>query len=755
MLRIDGLSGMKHQGKDIVTAPAQGPQTASVYNAFLSYNHSDERLAAALQRGLHQLARPLFRLRALRVFRDNSNMGANPGLLPAIEQALMASEYLILLASPKAAASSWVEKEVDYWRRNKSAHYVLIALAGGVIAWDEAAGDFDWTSTTALPVAVSRVFDTQPRWVDFRWADNSTELLSHPRFRDLVAELAAPLHGRAKDELIGEDVRQARHVRRLTFGTIALLALLAVALGWMSFEANRRRQIAALERDRALTSQSRYLADAALRQIADGKADLGALLALEALPRDEQERPYVAEAEAALYSALHALGPREIAEVRPKSPPVSSATFSPDGKRLVVTNAESVARISNAETGAPVATLRGHEKPLWFARYLPDGSGIITGSVDGTARLWNAESGQQIRIFAGHQGAVLDGAISKDGRLLATASEDSTARLWRIPDGASLATFRGHAQAICCIQITPDGSRVATASLDGVARLWDVRSGKPIAVFKGTPRAIFAVAGRATVLRFSSDGKLLATSHEDNSVRLWHAADGSRVAVLTGASREITDAAFSDDNRFFAAASADGTARLWRLRRQLDDELDPVGQPVLLHLKQEEPDSDAHNAVVFSPESNVLMTAGEFLQMWDPESGRELAAVKLDEPASALVMSRDGRRTATIHLDQVTVWEATGSNFTRWRVQAGREAIERADRGPVYESIATGPGFSWSDEIGWEPPVAVTRDGRTAAVTTGRSVFCSMRERDGSIRRSRLTREWSRAQSSMPRVTGC
>jgi len=607
----------------------EAPQPRITYNAFLSYSHStDEKLAAVLQRALHRFAKRPFRLRAVRVFRDTASLGANPALWPAIEQALAASEYLILMPSPQAAASAWVGKEIDYWRRNKPARNMLIALTGGEIDWDERVHDFDWTRTTALPIGLSKFFEAEPLWVDLRWAHESGEIsVAHPRFRDCVADLASPLHARAKDELVGEDVQQAQRLRRLTLATIVLLASLAVALGWMSFEAERRRQVAALERDRALTSQSRYLADAALRQIADGNSEVGALLALEALPKAKRERPYVAEAEAALYTALGVLGPRKTVDVAEHSLYVNSAGFSPDGKRFVTVASEQTARIWDAQTGRQITTLNGHKRPVWFAAYLPDGSRIVTVSADGTARLWNALTGEQARVLRGHRGPVLHAAISSDGRLLATASADSTAKVWHIDSGTEVATLRGHTQALCCIQISPDGSRVATASVDGTARLWNARSGKMLAIFKGTPQAESAVAGRAVVIRFSPDGKLVATEHEDHAVRLWHASDGSPAAVLKGGSGKIDDGAFSNDSNFFALASSDDNVRL-RLLRWRADTLEAVSGERVLRQKRKTRGPTDVNAVTFSPGNNFVATAGEdFLQIWDPVTGEELAAL--------------------------------------------------------------------------------------------------------------------------------
>ena len=62
------------------------------YRAFVSYSH-DERLASALQSSLCRIAKPWYRLRAMRIFRDKTSLSANPSLWHSIEQALSESEY--------------------------------------------------------------------------------------------------------------------------------------------------------------------------------------------------------------------------------------------------------------------------------------------------------------------------------------------------------------------------------------------------------------------------------------------------------------------------------------------------------------------------------------------------------------------------------------------------------------------------------------------------------------------------------------
>src|SRR6188508_2666326 len=196
------------------------PAAAARYDAFVSYSHAaDGRLAPALRNGLQRFATPwgplrfLNPVRSLRIFQDSASLSANPALWSTIEEALAGSRWFLLVASPEAARSQWVAREVEFWRRHQALERLLIVQTDGTIAWDAAAGDFDWTRTDALPDALRGAFREEPRWVDARFARTQTQAtVRDPRFRDLVAELAAPLRGVPKDELIGADVRQLRRL---------------------------------------------------------------------------------------------------------------------------------------------------------------------------------------------------------------------------------------------------------------------------------------------------------------------------------------------------------------------------------------------------------------------------------------------------------------------------------------------------------------------------------------------------------------
>jgi hypothetical protein len=203
------------------------------YDVFVSYSHeSDSLLSERVQEGLQRFAKPWWRRRSLSVFRDQTGLTANPGLWSSIAEGMDESRHFVLLASPNAVLSDWVAREVEYWIANRPPETLSIVLTDGEVAWDWQARDFDWARSSAVPVAMSAYFAEEPRHIDMRWARSEVQLdLTNGRFRDQIAELAAPIHGMAKDDLTGEDVRQHRRtIRTAWLAGTALLLLTAAAV---------------------------------------------------------------------------------------------------------------------------------------------------------------------------------------------------------------------------------------------------------------------------------------------------------------------------------------------------------------------------------------------------------------------------------------------------------------------------------------------------------------------------------------------
>ena len=227
----------------------------ATYNAFISYSHArDKPIASALQSVLQRLGKAWYERRSLRVFRDDTSLSATPHLWPTIEVALHYSDFFILLASPEAALSPWVNKEVEYWLDKKGTETLLIAVTQGSLTWDALKGDFTWNELTPLPSVLKGHFSNEPKWVDLRDYRAGANTRDH-KFLELVADFAAAIHGMPKEDLLSQEVRQQRRALLLAWSTAALLLALVGITAWYWNSAVAEKKIAETERSHAQQSQ--------------------------------------------------------------------------------------------------------------------------------------------------------------------------------------------------------------------------------------------------------------------------------------------------------------------------------------------------------------------------------------------------------------------------------------------------------------------------------------------------------------------
>ncbi len=481
------------------------------YHAFISYNRAaDGHLAVAVQRGLQRFAKPWFRARALRVFRDDASLSAQPSLWSTIVEALDSSRYLILLASPESAASPWVTKEVGHWcGRDVRRPYLLIALTGGEISWSTEANDFDWSTTTALTPMLRGMFDDQPRYVDLRWARTSESLsLAYPGFRDAIADLAATIHGVPKDEIAGEEVRQHRRTVRIAWTAGVGLGLLAAAALILGIVALGEKDRAQSETRRASLQAAGAEADNVLAT----QPDLGLLLGLAAYRLSSIP---AAQTRGVLVDAL-------------------------------------------AKTRGLKALLRGHLGADEHVAFSQDGNTLVSVAEDGTARLWDVrtrrERGPPFR--SGH-GAVFAVALSPDGRTLALMG--ASVQLWDVPSRRLRTTLQ--VDGFDGLAFSPDGRYLAAAGIDGTVSVVDLR-GDSVRRLRTT-----STAGGVETLSFSGNGRLLAIGGLDGSVTLAD-TDGRVLRILpTNGNSRVVSVAFGPGDRLLAAGAQDASMTVWNLEQ--------------------------------------------------------------------------------------------------------------------------------------------------------------------------------------------
>src|ERR1700733_7829746 len=148
--------------------PQASGRVAPEYDAFLSYTHRDRPIAGGIQKGLHQIGRRLGQLRALRVFRDDTNLEVAPDLWGKITEAMDRSRFLVVVLSPGAAGSYWVNQEVSYWLSRRGREQLLLVLGFGRLVWARERARFDpELSDAALPVLTEPgVLPVEPFFID-------------------------------------------------------------------------------------------------------------------------------------------------------------------------------------------------------------------------------------------------------------------------------------------------------------------------------------------------------------------------------------------------------------------------------------------------------------------------------------------------------------------------------------------------------------------------------------------------------------
>ena len=111
------------------------------YRAYISYSHADEVWAAWLQRALESYRVPA-RLsassrgapqprRIAPVFRDREDLSSASSLTESLVEALRNSEALIVVCSPAAATSRWVNEEIRQFRSQGGDRPVLCMVVDG------------------------------------------------------------------------------------------------------------------------------------------------------------------------------------------------------------------------------------------------------------------------------------------------------------------------------------------------------------------------------------------------------------------------------------------------------------------------------------------------------------------------------------------------------------------------------------------------------------------------------------------------
>jgi WD40 repeat protein len=328
-----------------------------------------------------------------------------------------------------------------------------------------------------------------------------------------------------------------------------------------------------------------------------------------------------------------------------------------------------VGRLWHIETRRVVRRYNAGGGVLSAVGFSPDGKTVYTGGSDGMIRAWNSGLGefkgdpanwqpglgQEKLPHKGHIGALRAIMFAPDGRTLLSVGMDHTIRRWdlKAKKELSICSLLGdqgpQVVGSTAPVITPDGRTVFVVCRDGTIRACDTTTGKDL-------RRSAALSPVPDHLAVAPSGRTLAVASAfHHSIALYDAAGLHEKRRWDAHHDGITSLRFAADGRRLASTSHDRTLRLWDLGS--GEELPLDGEP-----------SASVYTSGLSPDGQTLaVPAPDGVRFFDLVTGKPSGSLRAPDYASAVAFSPDGQYLATVHRNQILLWETgTGIEVARF-----------------------------------------------------------------------------------------
>ncbi len=219
-------------------------ESTRAYYGFISYSHADSQIARWLHKAIERYRVPKKLREAyglpkkiFPVFLDREELPGGGDLPDHLTEALATSDHMIVICSPAAAASSWVNKEIATFKHLGQGGSIIPVIVEG-------------EAETAFPKALTHLPDMDGNISD---ASDPTERLGadlqkHKDGRSNgLLKVVSGLLGLKFSELKDREVEAARARMRFAFGLVGLFALMFVgACGslYVALDQNEKMQTA-------------------------------------------------------------------------------------------------------------------------------------------------------------------------------------------------------------------------------------------------------------------------------------------------------------------------------------------------------------------------------------------------------------------------------------------------------------------------------------------------------------------------------
>lgn len=257
--------------------------------------------------------------------------------------------------------------------------------------------------------------------------------------------------------------------------------------------------------------------------------------------------------------------------------PASAVTFSPDSAKVAMgTEAfDSKLTVFRRGDGSKVFTneYSSVSNGVRDVRFSPDGGRVAAAGGKGYTKVFDSTTGAQLLLLDdGLTSPVTVGGVdfSPNGQLIGTITDARWVSLWDAGSGQLLSRFTLTGVPGFALRFAPSGNELVL----GVNTMLQVRdlSGRTLRLF-----AFNDAVGRVAVSR---DGSLVAAASQDGTARVFRYETFAPVSPFLVHSGPVNGLAFSPDGKRIVTGSSDATVKVWSVTGALLAKYDvETGQP--------------------------------------------------------------------------------------------------------------------------------------------------------------------------------
>ncbi len=263
---------------------------------------------------------------------------------------------------------------------------------------------------------------------------------------------------------------------------------------------------------------------------------------------------------------------------------INGASISQNEKYVLTYSTDRTAKLWDTQLPSDESyqsTLRGHRLAIISAEISANAKKAITLDEGGNAKVWDISNPKSPEVLKSYED-IAQMQFTKAPDVLVISKRDDDTRKVQLEDldgdfFSELMTYKQFSTGVDSMQMNAAKDRVLTYSKKGTAALWKLNGQLlfEVDLHESDETADLLLANDLALQRvmLSPSGDYILLADKEGALKMWSASTGNELASFKAFKEKIEDVVFFPDGKQLAAASGDMTAKRWRFKDNLFDNM--------------------------------------------------------------------------------------------------------------------------------------------------------------------------------------